>query len=84
MKPNPEEQHWLVRPETIHRIWIAAAILLSASVLLQLLIKVKGYFGIDSWFGFGAAFGFLSCVAMVLLANGLGRFLKRSERYYDD
>jgi hypothetical protein len=51
-------------------------------VLLQFVIKVKGYFGVDGWLGFGAAFGFLSCLAMVLVAKGLGVVLKRDEDYY--
>ena len=55
---------------------------MTLTVLLELVIKVKGYFGIDDWFGFGAAYGFLCCVAMVLVAKGLGLFLKRPDDYY--
>ena len=55
---------------------------LAITVLLQLVIKVKGYFGADGWLGFGAALGFLSCLAMVLVAKGLGFVLKRDENYY--
>ena len=50
--------------------------------MLQFVIKVKGYFGVDGWIGFGAAYGFLSCLAMVLVAKGLGYVLKRDENYY--
>ena len=74
--------HWLVRPATIRRLWWGFSIVLAALVGLQLAIKVKGYFGVDGWFGFGAAFGFLSCLAMVLVAKGLGFVLKRPENYY--
>ena len=55
---------------------------LALTVLAQLVIGIKGYFGVDGWFGFGAAFGFLSCLAMVLVAKGLGFFLKRDQDYY--
>jgi len=79
-----ETDHWLVRPQTIRWLWIGGSAVLALVVVLQFVIKVKGYFGIDGWIGFGAAFGFLSCVAMVLVAKGLGRFLKREENYYDD
>jgi hypothetical protein len=34
-------------------------------------------------FGFNAWYGFLSCVAFVLIARGLGFYLKRPEDYYD-
>lgn len=78
------DDHWLTRPATIRKLWIALYTVLALTVAAQLAIKVKGYFGIDSWFGFGAAFGFLSCVAMVLVAKALGALLKRPEDYYDD
>ena len=87
-KPVPRvdtpDDHWLTRPATVRKLWIALYAVLAITVLAQLGIKVKGYFGIDSWFGFGAAFGFLSCVAMVLVAKALGVVLKRPEDYYDD
>jgi len=76
--------HWLVRPATIRLLWWFFAVVLALTVLVQLFIKVKGYFNIDGWFGFAAIFGFLACVVMVMLAKGLGRFLKRDESYYGD
>ena len=81
---DADGEHWLTRPATIRGLWIGASVLLAVTVLLQLVIKIKGYFGVDGWFGFGAIFGFLCCVAMVLVAKGLGVLLKRSEDYYDD
>lgn len=77
-----DSDHWLVRPKTIRLIWQVSIAVLTALVLLQLVIKVKGYFGVDGWLGFGAAYGFLACVAMVLVAKGLGFVLKRDESYY--
>ena len=77
-----EPDHWLVRPATIRWIWRISIAVLALTVLLQLVIKIKGYFGVDAWLGFGAAFGFLSCLAMVLVAKGLGFALKRDEDYY--
>ena len=77
-----EPDHWLVRPETIRWIWRISIVVLAVTVLLQLVIKIKGYFGIDSWLGFGAVYGFLACLAMVLVAKGLGFVLKRDEDYY--
>ena len=76
--------HWLARPATIRKLWVGFIAVLAATVIAQLTIDIKGYFTVDGWFGFGAAFGFLSCIAMVLVARGIGRFLKRSEDYYDD
>ncbi len=79
-----QDNHWLVRPSSIRRLWIGFSTILALTVLAQLAISIKGYFGVDGWFGFGAAFGFLSCVAMVLVAKVLGVLLKRGEDYYDD
>lgn len=78
------DDHWLVRPATIRKLWWGFSILLAGLVALQLIIKVKGYFGVDGWFGFGAGFGFLACLAMVLVAKGLGFLLKRPEDYYQE
>ena len=82
MKPNTDD-HWLVRPATITLLWRVFAVVLAATVLAQIVIGVKGYFGVDGWFAFGAVFGFLSCLAMVLVAKGLGFVLKRGEDYYE-
>ena len=78
------DDHWLVRASTIRGLWVGFCIVLTLTVLAQLAIHIKGYFEVDGWFGFGAAFGFFSCVAMVLVAKGLGVLLKRPEDYYDD
>ena len=82
MNSRPPDDHWLVRPATIRLLWRVGAAVLALTVLLQAVIPIKGYFGVDGWFGFGAAYGFLSCLAMVLVAKGLGYLLKRREEYY--
>jgi sterol desaturase/sphingolipid hydroxylase (fatty acid hydroxylase superfamily) len=84
MNDPRQDDHWLVRPATIKLLWRVFAAVLALLVAAQAFIYVKGYFGVDGWFGFGAAFGFLSCLAMVLVAKGLGFVLKRNEDYYDD
>ncbi|MCG8371131.1 MAG: hypothetical protein MJA32_11535 [Proteobacteria bacterium] len=81
MKPNADD-HWLARPTTVRLLWRVFAAVLAFTVLAQTAIGIKGYFGADGWFAFGAVFGFLSCVAMVLVARGLGFFLKRDGDYY--
>ncbi|MFN3232361.1 MAG: hypothetical protein ACE363_09410 [Alphaproteobacteria bacterium] len=83
MSNDRNGDHWLVRPGTIKVLWIIFVVILAATVAAQFLFKVKGYFGVDGWFGFGAAYGFLACLAMVLVAKGLGAVLKRNEDYYE-
>jgi uncharacterized membrane protein len=80
--PGPQNDAWLARPTTIRALWWAFAALLALSVAAQALFKVKGYVGADGWFAFGAVYGFLSCLAMVLVAKGLGHVLKRNQDYY--
>lgn len=79
---NDDRSHWLTRPATIRKLWWGFSLVLALTVAAQAFVYVKGYFGVDGWFGFGAAFGFLSCLAMVLIAKGLGFILKRNEDYY--
>lgn len=76
--------HWLVRPATIRWIWRVSIVVLALTVIAQLVFPVKGYFAVDGWLGFGAVYGFVSCVLMVIVAKGLGLFLKRDQHYYDD
>lgn len=82
MNTPDHNDHWLARPDTIRLLWRIFAVILALTVVAQAIIYVKGYFGVDGWFGFGAIFGFLSCLAMVLVAKGLGFILKRDEDYY--
>lgn len=81
---TPGDDHWLSRPITIRRLWIVFAAILVLTVGAEFLIHIKGYFGYDDWPAFGAVFGFGACVAMVLLAKGLGLLLKRQDDYYHD
>ena len=82
MNDSHKDDAWLARPSSIRLLWRVLWAVLTLIVAAQLVIKVKGYFGIDDWFAFGAVYGFLACVAMVLVAKGLGYLLKRDENYY--
>ena len=77
------EDHWLVRPRTIRRLWALFIVVLALTVLADLVIEHHPYFGVDGTIGFGAWFGFASCVALVLVAKVLGAVLKRPDSYYD-
>ncbi len=79
-----DNSHWLTRPASIRKLWWGFSIVLALTVLAQLLFYVKAYFTVDGWFAFGAVYGFVSCLLMVLLAKGLGVFLKRPNDYYSE
>ena len=75
--------HWLTRPDTIRKLWIAFIAVLAVLVLLDLLVEHHPHFELEAIFGFGAWFGFLSCVALIAIAKALGVLLKRSDTYYE-
>jgi len=82
-EPKPDSDHWLVRPQTIRRLWIISITVLAVTVLSDLFIDHHAYFGIDGSFGFGAWFGFVSCVVLVVFSKALSALLKRPDTYYD-
>ncbi|MEQ8330744.1 MAG: hypothetical protein RH859_09810 [Longimicrobiales bacterium] len=82
--PADEPVHWLVRPETIRRIWIVFSAILVGIVLADLGVHHYEYFGIDDSFGFYAWYGFGTCLLMVVGAKALGFVLKRPDDYYED
>lgn len=84
-KPDKtSDNHWLVRPETIRKLWIGGIAILAVTALCDLVVAHHPHFGIDGTFGFAAWFGFVSCVLLVAFAKGLGVFLKRPDTYYED
>jgi hypothetical protein len=78
------QDHWLVRPGTVKRLWIAFIAVLAFTVLAQIAIPVEGHFGVDASFAFNAWYGLGGCAAMILVAKLLGALLKRRDTYYDE
>lgn len=76
--------YWLVRPQTVARLWIGFWVVLAGVVLADLVVEHHPHFGVDGWFGFGAWFGFLSCVVLIAGSKVLGACVKRPDTYYDD
>ncbi|HEX6268544.1 MAG TPA: hypothetical protein VFZ81_16780 [Burkholderiales bacterium] len=76
--------HWLTRPRTIRRLWQVFIAILALTVLAELAIEAHPHFAIERLFGFNALYGFLACAALILVAKGIGLFVKRPDRYYDE
>jgi len=76
--------HWLVRPETIRRLWQWGLAALAMLTLLDLVIAGHPHFRIDGFFGFYAWYGLLTCAAMIVVAKALGYLLSRPDTYYGD
>ena len=84
MPQDERDKHWLVQPGMIRVLWIGLIVTLAITVLFDLVVEQYVIFGVEGIFGFAAWYGFLACVAMIFAAKGLGFFLKRPDRYYDD
>ena len=84
MTEKPEQDHWLARPETIRKLWIALYAFLALLLAGGVVFPVHPHFELDGVFGFAAWFGFGACVALVVVAKSLSVFLKRPDTYYDD
>ena len=78
------ESHWLTRPGTIRKLWIAFIAVLVATVAAELFIAHEAHFGIDGTAGFHAWYGFASCAVMIAVAKLLGLLLKRRDDYYEE
>lgn len=84
MTERPEDDHWLARPATIRKLWIALIAFLALLLAAGLVFPSHAYFGLDGVFGFGAWFGFGSCIVLIFGSKAIGVFLKRPDTYYDD
>jgi len=52
-------------------------------LLLELVVHRHNHFEAEGFFGFYALLGFAACSCCILIAKGLGLFLKKGEDYYD-
>ncbi len=84
MTDKHDSDHWLARPATIRKLWIALIAFLALLLAGGAVFPVHGHFELDGIFGFGAWFGFAACVVLVFGAKALAIFLKRPDTYYDD
>ena len=84
VQQDDSQLHWLVRRKTIRLLWWVGSIILALLALSDLFVHGHPEFGIDGTFGFYSWYGLLTCLAMVIVAKGLGVFLKRKDTYYDD
>ena len=92
MSETPEKPLVPDKPTVSRKFWIALLVTCAVSVLLELPVVRHGHFEtVDSAFasatnrfGFYVVLGFVACSGAILLAKGLGLFLKKKEDFYDD
>ena len=92
MSETPEKPFVPDQPTVSRKFWIALWLTCGVSVLIEFLVHRHEHFeksdpalaSATNGFGFYVALGFLACSGAILLAKGLGFFLKARENYYDD
>ena len=92
MSETPQKPFVPDQPTVSRKFWIALLLTCGVSVLLELSVHRHEHFessdsafaSATNGFGFYVALGFLACSSAILLAKGLGLFLKAKENYYDD
>lgn len=82
--PASEEPGFFYRPEVIKNILRGFYAVCIVLFVLDFVFHRHAYFSVESWWGFYGVFGFVACVALVLIAKIMRRFLWREATYYDD
>lgn len=74
-------------PKTIKRLWALLILACVLPLIAELFIdRHHGHgehFAVDWGFGFYSVLGLVACAASIVVAKGLGLFLKKGEDYYD-
>lgn len=84
-KPDTaEKRYWLDDMRNVDRLVYGLYVLCGLLVVIDIFVPKHGPFAIEHIFGFYAWYGFISCVALVLVAKQLRRFVMRPEDYYED
>jgi len=78
------EPGYFDQPKTKKMLWAILWGVCILSVVLELFIHKESHFEATDFFGFYAVLGFVACSVCILVAKGLGLFLKKPEDYYDD
>jgi uncharacterized membrane protein len=76
--------HWLIRPRTVRRLWQIFIAILVLTVLAELAVESHPHFAVERLFGFNAVYGFFACAVLIVIAKALGFLLKRPDTYYDE
>lgn len=82
-RPMKRERNIFDKPENVKRLLWGFYAALVVLVLLDGIIHKHAEFPWQGQFGFFATYGFVSCVALIFIAKGLRRLIRRDEDYYE-
>lgn len=83
-KPDGEKKYIFDDPKNVKRVIYGLYIICAVCFLLDFVIKRYQDHPLEAITGFYAIYGFSACVALVLIATEMRKFIMRDEDYYDD
>ena len=84
MNNSNESPGFFEKPGTIKLLWVLLYAVCVLTLVPDLFIHRHPHFAYDNYFGFFAGLGFVACALLIIIAKGVGFFLKKNEDYYDD
>ncbi|MGI9372940.1 MAG: hypothetical protein ACR2OJ_10630 [Hyphomicrobiales bacterium] len=83
-KPDGEKKHMFDDPKNVKRVMYALYAACTITFLLDFVVKRYVDHPLEAVIGFYCIYGFAACVALVLVATEMRKFIMRDEDYYDD
>ena len=80
---NRSGKGWFDDKRNVKKIITALVIICLVLFVSDAFYQKHPYFIVESLFGFYALYGFVMCVALVLVAKWMHKFVMRVEDYYD-
>ena len=80
---NRSGKGWFDDKRNVKKIITALVIICLVLFVSDAFYQKHPYFIVESLFGFYALYGFVMCVALVLVAKWMRKFVMRVEDYYD-
>jgi uncharacterized membrane protein len=65
-------------------LWRLSIGVLALTLVAEAFVARHPHFEVEKIFAFNAVYGFLACAALILVAKGIGLFVKRKDDYYDE
>ena len=81
---RPARKYWLDDRRNVDKIFYGLVLACAGLFLADWFYHKHVNFAFENWFGFFAWYGLICCVALVLLAKRLRKWVKRDEDYYGD
>ena len=78
------KKHLFDDPKNVNRVIYALYALCALSLVADLFVERHVPHPAGSWLAFYCLYGFGACVALVLIAKEMRKYLMRGEDYYDD